>query len=153
MPRTYSFEHFTVPKTSTQSRSLRRRDKQFLSEKRTMERRAGGGIQYGRSHAETEEMFQVRAMNAQLEALAGLSPNAPVKPTASNRGQPIGALPVAEEPLLSRGALRDVVDEALRQFRVVQTSLRDVSKATGRLLSLPLEAARLAAQRLHLVQG
>jgi hypothetical protein len=153
MPRTYSFEHFTVPKTSTQSRSLRRRDKQYLSEKRTAERRSGEGIHYGRSHAETEEMFQVRAMNAQLEALAGLSPNAPVKPTASNRGQPIGALPVAEEPLLSRGALGDMVDEALRQLRVVQTSLRDVSKATGRLLSLPLEVARLAAQRLRLVQG
>lgn len=153
MPRTYSFEHFTVPKTSAQSRSLRKRDKQFLSEKRTTGRRSGGGVQYGRSHAETEEMFHVRAMNAQLEALAGLSPHAPVKPTASNRGQPIGALPVAEEPLLSRGALRDVVDEALHQLRVVQTSLRDMSKATGRLLSLPLEVARLTARRFRLVQG
>jgi hypothetical protein len=153
MPRTYSFEHFTVPKSSTQSRSLRKRDKQNLSEKRGTERRAGGGLHYGRSHAETEEMFQVRAMNAQLEALAGVSPNAPVKPTASNRGQPIGALPAAAEPLLTRGALRDVMDEALRQFRVLQTGLQDVSKATGRLLSLPWEAARLAAQRIRLVQG
>jgi hypothetical protein len=154
MPRTYSFEHFTVPKTSTQSRSLRRRDKQNLSERRATERRGGERIQYGRSHAETEEMFQVRAMNAQLEALAGLSPNAPVKPTASNRGQPIGALPPAQEPVvMPRGALRDVLDEAVRQFRVVQTSLRDVTNATGRLLSLPMEAARLAAQRLRFVQG
>jgi hypothetical protein len=153
MPRTYSFDHFTVPKTSSQSRSLRRRDKKFLSEKRAMERRAGEEIKYGRSHAETEEMFQVRAMNAQLEALAGLSSTAPVKPTASNRGQPIGALPLAEEPILSRGALRDVIDEALRQFRALQTGLMDVSKATGRLLSLPVEAARLAAQRIRLVQG
>jgi hypothetical protein len=153
MPRTYSFDHFTVPKTSTPSRGLRRRDKQHLSEKRAMERRPGEGLRYGRSHAETEEMFQVRAMNAQLEALAGLSPNAPVKPTATNRGQPIGALPLAEEPMVSRGALRDVLDEALRQFHLVQTSLRDVTQATGRLLSLPMEAARLAAQRLRLVQG
>ena len=153
MPRSYRFEHFTVPKTSTQSRSLRRRDKQHLSEKRAAERRQEEGIHYGRSHAETEEMFQVRVMNAQLEALAGLSPHAPVKPTASNRGQPIGALPVAEEPLLSLDALRDVFDEALRQIRVLQTGLRDATHATGRLLSLPREAARLAAQRLRFVQG
>ncbi|MGZ3457705.1 MAG: hypothetical protein ACXU86_04285 [Archangium sp.] len=153
MPRTFRFEHFTVPKTATGSRSLRRRDKQQLSEKRAMERRLDKGLHYGRSHAETEEMFQVRAMNAQLEALAGLSPNAPVKPTATNRGQPIGALPVAEEPLLSRGALRDVFDEALRQFRALQSGIQDATKATGRLLSLPLEAARLAAQRMRFVQG
>ncbi len=96
----------------------------------------------------------MRAMNAQLEALAGLSANTPVKPTASNLGQPIGALPVSEEPsLLSRGALRDVYDEALRQFRALQSGIQDVSKATGRLLSLPMEAARLAAQRMRLVQG
>jgi hypothetical protein len=97
-------------------------------------------------------MFQVRAMNAQLEALAGLSPNAPVKPTATNRGQPIGAVPGVEEPL-SRGPLWDVYDEALRQLRLLQSGLQDATKATGRLLSLPLEAARLAAQRLRLVQG
>lgn len=150
MPRTYSFEHFTVPKTSTQSRSLRRRDKQHLSEKRVSER-SHGGVQYGRSHAETEEMFQVRAMNAQLEALAGLSPNAPVKPTATNRGQPIGALPVPELPHEApRAAFGDVVEEALRQFRALQSGLQDATKATGRLLSLPMEAARLAAQRLRL---
>jgi hypothetical protein len=151
MPRTYSFDHFNVPKTSAPSRGVRRRDK-HLSEKRASERRSDT-IQYGRNHAETEEMFQVRAMNAQLEALAGLSPNAPVKPTATNRGQPIGALPLAEEPLMSRGALRDVYDEALRQFRALQSGIQDATKATGRLLSLPMEAARLAAQRLRLVQG
>jgi hypothetical protein len=153
MPRSYSFEPFTVSKKSTQSRGgLRRRDKQHLSEKRAVERRVDG-IHYGRSHAETEEMFQVRAMNAQLEALAGLSPNAPVKPTATNRGQPIGALPPSEEPMPSRGALRDVYEEALRQFRALESGVRDATQATSRLLSLPMEAARLAAQRLRLVQG
>jgi hypothetical protein len=153
MPRSFRFEHFTVPKSTTTSRSLRRRDKQSLSGKRTTERRGDKGLHYGRSHAETEELFQVRAMNAQLEALAGLSPDAPVKPTATNRGQPIGALPVTGEPLPSLQALRDVLDEALRQFRALQSGIQDATKATGRLLSLPLEAARLAAQRLRLVQG
>ncbi|MFL5351610.1 hypothetical protein [Archangium sp.] len=154
MPRSYSFDHFTVAKTSTPSRGLRRRARQSESERRATERRGDKEIHYGRNHAETEEMFHVRAMNAQLEALAGLSPNAPVKPTATNRGQPIGALPVAtEEPLPSRTALTDVYDEALRQFRALQSGLEDVTRATGRLLSLPMEAARLAAQRLRLVQG
>jgi len=157
MPRSYSFEPFTVSKKTTQNRGgLRRRDKQHLSEKRSVERRssAEGAIHYGRNHAETEEMFQVRAMNAQLEALAGLSPNAPVKPTATNRGQPIGALPLSEEhPLPSRSALHDVYDEALRQFRALQSGIQDVTQASGRLLSLPMEAIRLAAQRLRLVQG
>jgi hypothetical protein len=153
MPRSYSFEHFTVAKTSTPSRGLRRRGKQSVSERRATERRGDKEIHYGRNHAETEELFQVRAMNAQLEALAGLSANAPVKPTATNRGQPIGALPVAEVPLPSRTALRDVYEEALRQFRALQSGLEDATRATGRLLSLPMEAARLAAQRLRLVQG
>ncbi|WP_257455932.1 hypothetical protein [Archangium lipolyticum] len=153
MPRSFRFEHFNAPKTTTPSRGLRRRGKQ-ISERRAVDRRFDKeGIHYGRNHAETEEMFQVRAMNAQLEALAGLSPNAPVVPTATNRGQPIGALPAAAEPLVSRQALRDVLDEALRQFRALQSGIQDATKATGRLLSLPMEAARLAAQRIRLVQG
>ncbi len=150
MPRTYSFDHFTVPASTAPSRGVKRRGKQ-LSEKRAIERRSDKDIHYGRNHAETEEMFQVRAMNAQLEALAGLSANAPVKPTATNRGQPIGALPMAEVPVMSRGALRDVYEEALRQFRALQSGVQDVTQATSRLLSLPMEAARLAAQRLRLV--
>ena len=154
MPRNFRFEHFNAPKTSTPARGVRRRGKQALSARHAVERRADKEIHYGRNHAETEEMFQVRAMNAQLEALAGLSANAPVKPTATNRGQPIGALPLAEEPVVnSRAGLRDVYDEALRQFRALQSGIQDATKATGRLLSLPMEAARLAAQRLRLVQG
>ncbi len=154
MPRTFRFEHFTVAKTTPPSRGLRRRQKQ-LSEKRVSESRyTDKQVHYGRNHAETEEMFQVRAMNAQLEALAGLSANAPLKPTATQRGQPIGALPMAEAPSVSQsGALRDVMDEALRQFRAVQSGLEDATRATSRLLSLPMEVARLAAQRLRLVQG
>ncbi|WNG25480.1 hypothetical protein F0U62_16750 [Cystobacter fuscus] len=151
MPRTYSFEPFTVAK-STPSRGLRRRDKQHLSEKRASQRSLDSALHYGRAHAETEELFHVRAMNAQLEALAGLSAGSPLKPTATHRGQPIGALPLAEEPMVERGkSLRDVFGEALRQFRAVQSGLEDATRATGRLLSLPMEAARMAAARLRLV--
>jgi hypothetical protein len=156
MPRNFRFDRFTVAK-STPSRGLRRRDKQHLSEKRVTERQVDVPLHYGRNHAETEELFHVRAMNAQLEALAGVSAHSPLKPTATNRGQPIGALPPTEVPMpimMERGtSLRGMFDEALRQFRVVQAGIEDATKATGRLLSLPLDAARVAAQRLRLVQG
>lgn len=153
MPRTFRFEPFTVAK-STPSRGLRRRDKQHLSEKRVSERRGDMSIHYGKNHAETEELFQVRAMNAQLEALAGLSANAPLKPTATQRGQPIGAVPLTQVPTLTREAgPRDVLDEALRQFRAVQSGLHDATQAASRLLALPRDAARLLALRLRLVQG
>lgn len=155
MPRTFRFEHYTVSKTTPATGALRRRDKQHLSEKRASESRFGDtSLHYGRNHAETEEMFQVRAMNAQLEALAGLSANAPLKPTATQRGQPIGALPLAEAPSVSQsGALRDVLDEAQRQLTAVRAGFQDATQATRRLLSLPMEVARLAAQRLRLAQG
>ncbi|MBM7115128.1 hypothetical protein [Archangium primigenium] len=153
MPRTFRFEHFTVAK-STPSRGLRRRDKQHLSEKRVSERRIDKSLHYGRTHAETEELFHVRAMNAQLEALAGLSPNAPIKPTATNRGQPIGAIPLSEVPVLERGASPgDMLDEAQRQVNAVRTGLREATQAASRLLSLPMDVARLVANRLRLVQG
>ena len=153
MPRTFRFEHFTVAK-STPSRGLRRRDKQHLSEKRVSERRIDRPLHYGKNHAETEELFHVRAMNAQLEALAGLSPNAPLKPTATNRGQPIGAIPLSEVPILERGtAPRDMLDEARRQLRAVHLGILDATQAASRLLSLPMDAARLLAHRLRLVQG
>ncbi|ATB26991.1 hypothetical protein [Melittangium boletus] len=153
MPRTFRFEHFTVAK-STPSRGLRRRDKQHLSEKRVSERRHDKLPHYGKHHAETEELFHVRAMNAQLEALAGLSPNAPLKPTATNRGQPIGAVPLSEVPILERStAPKDVLDEARRQLRAVRLGILDATQAASRLLSLPLDAARLLAHRLRLAQG
>jgi hypothetical protein len=163
MPRSYSFDHFTVPKTlAQQSRSMRRRDKQQFAQMRGGGRKKDEGIHYGRNHAETEELLTVRTMNAQLEALAGLQPEAPrpntqarMAPTmvpGPGRGQPIGALPVPEEPL-PRNALKDVVDEARRHLRALQVGIQDVTQATGRLLSLPMEVARLAAQRLRFVHG
>lgn len=153
MPRSFRFEHFTVAKT-TPMRGLRRRDKQHLSEKRaTQSRHADKGLHYGHNHAQTEELFQVHAMNAQLEALAGLSANAPVKPSATQRGQPIGALPMAELPLETREReLTDVLDEARRHLRALRTGLGDATQATSRLLSLPLEAVRRAARHWRLVQ-
>jgi hypothetical protein len=163
MPRSYSFDHFNAPASlGSQSRSLRRRDKQQFAQMRGAGRKKQEGIHYGKSHAETEELLTVRTMNAQLEALAGLQPEAP-RPTTQarmapamvpgpGRGQPIGALPVPEEPL-PRNALRDVVDEARRHLRALQVGIQDVTQATGRLLSLPMEVARLAAQRLRFVHG
>ena len=150
MPRSFRFEHFTVAK-SIPMRGQRRLDKQHLSEKRAVETRHGDGMpHYGRNHAETEELLQVRAMNAQLEALAGLSANAPIKPSATWRGQPIGALPMAEVPMETRP--REVLEEARRHLGSLRTGLEDVTQATSRLLSLPLEALRGMVRHWRLVQ-
>ena len=154
MPRSFRFEHFTAAKT-TPIRGVRLRDKKHLSEKRATEsRHFDKAIHYGHPHAQTEELLHVRAMNAQLEALAGLSANAPIKPSATNRGQPIGALPMAEAPLETHErAPLDMLDEARRHLRSLQEGLEGATQATSRLLSLPLEAVRMAARRLRLVQG
>ena len=153
MPRSFRFEHFTVAKT-TPIRGLRRRDKQHLSEKRaTQSHRFDKAVHYGHNHAQTEELLQVKSMNAQLEALAGLSANSPIKPSATQRGQPIGALPMAELPLETReGAVQDVLDEARRHLKALRTGLEDATQATSRLLSLPMEAVRRAARQWRLVQ-
>ena len=124
-----------------------------MSERRATERRGDKEIHYGRNHAETEELFQVRAMNAQLEALAGLSANAPVKPTATNRASPLARCRWPRCRALAHRAVGRVRGGAARQFRALPVGLEDATGATGRLLSLPMEAARLAAQRLRLVQG
>ena len=63
MPRTYSFDHFQVPKTMPQSRSLRRRDKQHVAQAQKGAA-APAGLHYGKSHARTGEILQARAEQA-----------------------------------------------------------------------------------------
>ncbi|NTX03985.1 MULTISPECIES: hypothetical protein [Myxococcus] len=77
MPRPYSFDHFQVPKTLPQSRSMRRRDKEHLAQSRsqTEELAAREGVHYGKSFSETEENFHARQMEAQLEELARQEPD------------------------------------------------------------------------------
>jgi hypothetical protein len=179
MPRSYSFDHFQVPKTLPKHKaSLRNEDKQHLSE---VDAVSDNGIHYGKSHAETEHILQARKMARQLEELAAPTLEAEqkfsrsaasTKPRAQKAKQrpaaaaaaagstvPIGALPQTEEASAKAApaSLTGVLEEGQRQLHALQGALGDARSAARRLASLPMEAvrtaARLAAQRLHLVHG
>ena len=181
MPRSYSFDHFQVPTSlPKQQASLRDEDKQHLSEVTSV---GDTGVHYGKSHAETEHILQARKMARQLEELAAptlaeeeklskpageprrakkkAAAAAAAKAASTGPTAPIGALPTLDEAPVAESpegqGLWGVLDEGQRQLRALQGALGDVRAAAGRLASLPLEAvreaARLAAQRLHLVHG
>ncbi len=177
MPRSYSYDHFQVPKTlPAQKRSLRHEDKARVKKSAAQPEQMGsnGGIHYGRSHAQTEELYIAHQMEAQLEELARPEPDAKFshgpefKPRKAKKREaaatpkvqtpvigataPIGALPPTKE-LPPRGKLGDLMDEAQRQLQAIQGSLGDAAKAVTRLASLPMEVVRLAARRFHLVNG
>jgi hypothetical protein len=157
MPRSYSFDHFQVPAAEPRSRSLRRQDKQHLSESQHRSQPDHeGGIHYGKSHAQTEEILKARALapppRERSGAKAREEPSAPATPRINRNTTPIGALPATEE-LPPRGRFQDLFDEATRQLEAIQGGIGDVSKAAVRLASLPLEVVRLAARRLRLVHG
>ncbi|HYV43314.1 MAG TPA: hypothetical protein VFA20_00575 [Myxococcaceae bacterium] len=157
MPRTYSFDHFTVPKhdTPVQPGGAKAR----LSGKKSV--RGDGRPRYGRRFAETEEMGHVRQMNAQLEELAGVAepklsiprepepprvrPRPPMPAARPHQGAPIGALPPARpEP----EDLRDLLDAGARQLRLIRHCVVDGVGAGFRLAALPFQAAMLTAHRL-----
>jgi hypothetical protein len=163
MPRSYSFDHFQVPPAEPRSRSLRRQDKQHLADSRHPHPGQEEGIHYGKSHAETEEILRAKALSPHPRAPATqghegqpqASPpveQVPATPSINRNTTPIGALPATEE-LPTRGRFQDLLDEASRQIGAIQGGIRDVTKATARLASLPLEGVRLAARRLRLVHG
>jgi hypothetical protein len=181
MPRSYSYDHFQVPKSlPRQQASLRDEDKQHLSSEVTSV--GDTGIHYGKSHAETEQILQARKMAKQLEELAAPTletdekfSRSAARPRVKSKKQraaaqanvatgptaPIGALPRTEETPAAATpepqGLWGVLDEGQRQLRALQGALGDARTAATRLASLPLDAvrqaARLAAQRLHLVHG
>jgi len=174
MPRPYSFDHFQVPKTlPAQKRSLRHEDKARVKKSGAHPEQMGSheGIHYGKSHAQTEELYLAHQMQAELEELARPEPDpkfshgpeftqAKEKTRAFTQAQtpvsggtaPIGALPPTKE-LPPRGRLGDLMDEAQRQLQAIQGGLGDAAKAVTRLASLPMEVVRLAARRFHLVNG
>jgi hypothetical protein len=156
MPRSYSFDHFQVPAAEPRSRSLRRQDKQHLAESQHALPEQDGGIHYGKSHAQTEEILKARALAPSRRESTGAKQPYPegiqATPRINRNTTPIGALPATEE-LPPRGRFQDLLDEATRQLEAIQGGIGDVSKAAMRLASLPLEVVRLAARRLRLVHG
>jgi hypothetical protein len=169
MPRSYSFDHFQVPKTlPPQKRSLRQRDKAQLAQSSRVAVDEHAGVHYGKSHAQTEEILTARKMELQLEELARPEADAkfshgPVsRVSGASKKQrkaaaspvigstaPIGALPPTQErPMQQQGRLPDLIDEARRQLKAIQSGVGDVATAMQRLAMLPLEAVRLAARRI-----
>ncbi|MGE6759313.1 hypothetical protein ACQKGO_14930 [Corallococcus interemptor] len=168
MPRSYSFDHFQVPKTlPPQKRGLRQRDKAQFAQSSRVSVDEHEGIHYGKSHAQTEEILTARKMELQLEELA--RPEADAKfshgPVSKVSGAakkqrkaaaspvigttaPIGALPPTQERPVEQGRLPDLIDEARRQLKAIQSGVGDVATAMQRLAMLPLEAVRLAARRI-----
>lgn len=173
MPRPYSYDHFQVPKTlPAQKRGLRHEDKARVKKSGAHPEAMGSheGIHYGRSHAQTEELYMAHQMEAELEELARPEPDAKFshgpefKPAKAKKRAapapapviggtaPIGALPPTQEQP-PRGRLSDLLDEAQRQLQAIQGGLGDAAKAVTRLASLPMEVVRMAARRLRPVNG
>ncbi|SEM00181.1 hypothetical protein SAMN05444354_110186 [Stigmatella aurantiaca] len=160
MPRSYSYDHFQVPAAEPRSRALRREDKQHLADSHHVSPGHDGGIHYGKSHAQTEEILKARAAEPRHakkqedeEEQAPAQMKAEALPPPVNRNTaPIGALPMTEE-LPPRRRLKDLLDEATRQVEAIQGGIGDVVKAAQRLASLPGEAVRLAARRLNPLEG
>ena len=166
MPRSYSFDHFQVPKARAQEPRACAAGTSRTCPSGCARSAAGDKeIHYGRSHAETEEIFQPAPMERRSSRswaagtkFAHAQPREPVKPRRASRapgahGAHRRAAQGGGAVLLSRGALRDVLDEALRQLRALQRASRTSPAPRRGWPPLPLEAARLAAQRLRLVHG
>ncbi|XXF75769.1 hypothetical protein P2318_22240 [Myxococcaceae bacterium GXIMD 01537] len=156
MPRSYSFDHFQAPTAEPGSRAQRRKAKQHLASARQEAQEPGAqGVHYGRSHAETEALFQAHTRERRRTTKGAVPKGGRAKgPGASPRPgtAPIGALPRLEEQP-PRGRMQDLLEEASRQLQVLQAGMGDVSRAVSRLASLPIEVVRLAARRLRLVHG
>jgi hypothetical protein len=167
MPRSYSFDHFQVPQTlPPQKRGLRKRDKEHLAQSTRVNVDPDGSIHYGKSHAQTEEILIARKMEQQLEELARPEADAkfshgPAPRTGAKKRKaaaaaspiigstaPIGALPPTKEAALPQARMPDLVDEARRQLKAIQSGAGDIVSAVQRLATLPLEAVRMAARRL-----
>lgn len=169
MPRSYSFDHFTA-KNPLATRVLKGKEKQKVT--RSGPELKDEKFHYGKAHAQTEEILAVKAMNAQLEELAGLKEEElrpePVREQpkqAAQRAQepvphkgptaPIGAMPTVqeqEEPPQA-GLLSEIADHAGRHVRGVSLAARDLGRAGLKLVTFPLHAARLAARRLRALKS
>jgi hypothetical protein len=162
MPRSYSFDHFQSI-NAEKTAGVHDEEKQSVTQQHDVPDSATK-IHYGKKFSQTEELFQAKQMNKQLEELAGLDRMPPKRaeepkaqareqqpqetPPKYQRGTPIGSLPDTEEPPPA-SFLRELYDEAGRHVRVVRVAARDIGRASLRLVTLPLEAAKLAARKIR----
>jgi len=160
MPRTYPYDHFIVPGHTTPVRPEDEKARVSGAPGRRVDRQP----RYGRRFAETEDLAHARQKVRRLEELAQVPApklSRPRGPEGPSRGFPIGALPpeldtpVLELPdfdlsaldLPEQGTLVDLLESGRRHLRLLRRSIRGGVAAGLRLVSLPLEVARLAARR------
>lgn len=169
MPRSYSYDHFQVPKR--EPHLIHDHEKTRYTESAPS---AGDPkIHYGKAHSETEELLAARRMNAELEKLAAedeekdraatekkaskkkggkamkASAELPDVKVDPQRSAPIGAVPKMDEPPMPIGELRDLLETARGHTRLVRLALRDLLIASYRLAQLPLAAVSLARRNLR----
>jgi hypothetical protein len=153
MPRSYSFDHFTVPKTEQPVPERGR--------KKAKKTNGGGGghtdIKYGKAHAQTEELYMAHQMEAQLQELAGISTDEPRMSKSSEdaseadpidrmrKSAPIGANPTAELP--DKFKLRDVWSDGMRHVRLLREGTKDVIHAAGFFFRMPRDMMRALLHR------
>ncbi|MFL5318596.1 MAG: hypothetical protein ACJ790_03000 [Myxococcaceae bacterium] len=146
MPRSYSFDHYQVPKT------MRPQPPRGVRGKKKKDPKAATDVHYGKQFAQTEELYHAHEMEKQLEELAGIKGSGRMSrgraedPMDRMRKEaPIGAMPTAEPMEPSR--IRDVWDEGVRYAGLLRDGVRDVSTAAMKLLRLPSDLVRAAIHR------
>ena len=133
MPRSYQFDHFTGGQPEPSHRAQAGdREKQKLTQPQE-QREPEQGPRYGRRFAQTQSRYQGHARE-------------PKRPRP--RTLPIGALP-APDLLLEAPTARDALELAARQVRSMVLLARELAASGIRLLALPFELARIAAERLR----
>jgi hypothetical protein len=164
MPRSYSFDHFqNAPNDADQHDP--KRDKARVTQQKNG---SFGGLHYGKAHAQTEELIAVRQMNRQLEELASQAEaEEKMSRPYTEKGEglddllsdgrvlqraPIGAIPVTEEPL-PPGMFRDLLDDARRYVKLLGSAFTDARTASMHLLKLPVDAAKLLANRMQMLRA
>lgn len=143
MPRTYSFDHFQVPRTMRPA--PKRGKKKGTKTVKTTDPVETTDIHYGKKFAQTEELYQAHVMEAQLEELAGLnteapkmSHSAPVEADPIDRmrkSAPIGAMPTAELP--SKKRIKDVLGDGARHVNLLRDGVKDIFHAVTFLVGMP----------------
>lgn len=157
MPRSYSFDHFQVPKKDTSVVHQDEKAKYAESHASVGEAK----IQYGHAHAQTEELLIARQMNAQLEELAGLRQDQAPAPMAMKaelpeakplpKSAPIGALPVTETPMagLPEGLFEEVSQLTANTWKELRGAAVELADAAWKLVKLPREVVMTAARHLR----
>lgn len=175
MPRSYSFDHYQAvnPIGEKEGRFGLEKHKQKIhdQEEPTAEKPAHGHaeVHYGKKFSQTEEILQARKMEHELEELAGIGgeegagaakearPQArqmkqssmrEAQQAKAHRGQPIGALPATDEAM-PQTRFGDLFDDASRQAKTLVLAARDLTRASARLLLLPVRTVQLAARRMR----